>query len=332
MVKRVSITDVAREAGVSPMTVSRVVRGKEDVSDETRARVLEWIERLGYQPNAIARGLVTQRTGTIGLIVPYIVNPFFSDIALAVETEVYEENFNIFLCNTSEDPKHEIDILKSLQEKRVDGIILCSSRLTDDELREAITDFPVVVLVNRYLPDTDTSAVMVDDFTGGYVAAKHLLSRGHEKVGYLAGPATSQGGKVRVDGFNATLDEAKVPRNPDWQVECPPTIEEGFRQASELITRFPEITALVCYNDIVAIGALQACVALQRNIPSDIAVVGFDDIPMAALVTPALTTCRVPRFELGIRAANLLLTKLDNAQANAEKVVLRPELVVRDSA
>lgn len=332
MVRRVSITDVAREAGVSPMTVSRVVRDKEDVSPNTRAKVLAVVERLGYQPNGIARGLVTQRTGTLGLVVPDVANPFFSDIALAVETEAYEDNYNVFLCNTSENPKREIDILQSLQEKRVDGIILCSSRLTDDELQGAVSNFSSVVLTNRQLKDTSVSVVQVDYFKGGGEIAKYLLSQGHQKIGYLSGPSTSRGGQQRAAGFHAKLTELDFDFDPDWQMSCLPTITDGSRVATELLTRFPDLSAIFCYNDLIAIGTLQACAALNRRVPDDIAVVGFDDIPMAGLVTPSLTTCHVPRFQLGVRAANLLLTKLKNEQTIVEEIVMRPELVVRDSA
>ncbi len=332
MARPISIADVAREAGVSPMTVSRVVRDKEDVSPKTRAKVLEVVERLGYQPNGIARGLVTQRTGTIGLVMPDVANPFFSDIALAVETEAYEENYNVFLCNTSEDPKREIDILNSLYEKRVDGIIVCSSRLPEEKLRESIQCCPAAVLTNRRLQNSDVSAVLVDHYQGGYDAARYLIERGHRKIGFLSGPDMSHGGYQRAEGFYAAATEAGVSLDSNWRIACSPTTEDGFRTTIELLTDYSDLTALFCYNDLIAAGALQACAELNLRVPDDIAIIGFDDIPLSALVTPALTTCRVPRFIVGIRAANLLFTKLKDMQTTPEEIVMRPELVVRDSA
>lgn len=332
MVKRISITDVAREAKVSPMTVSRVIRGEEYVKTTTREKVLEVVDRLGYQPNAIARGLVTQRTGTIGLVMPDVANPFFSDIALAVETEAYEENYSVFLCNSSEDLQREREILQTLQEKRVDGIVLCSSRLSDEDLQHAISGFPAVVLTNRQLENTDVSAVLVDHFQGGYDAATHFLNQNHQKIGYISGPPISRGGMQRAEGFYAAMKTAGFDFNSQWERQCSPTIEDGFRATNELLVESPEITAIFCYNDLVAIGTLKACRELGRNVPQDIAIIGFDDIPIAALVTPALTTCSVPCFELGTRAAELLLTRLKDTNSIVQEIIMRPELVVRDSA
>ena len=171
MTDRITMADVARKAGVSQMTVSRVVNDKGDVSEATRQRVLEVIERLGYRPSGIARGLATQRTGTLGLVVPDVANPFFSDVARGVEHVAHAEGYNVFLCNTEEDPQRELDVLRSLEEKRVDGLVLCSSRLSEDELLGVVARHLSVVLVNRRLVGERVCSVLLDD--RGWGAARH---------------------------------------------------------------------------------------------------------------------------------------------------------------
>lgn len=332
MTRRVTIADIAREAGVSLMTVSRVVNNKGEVSPATRQRVLDVIERLGYRPSGIARGLATKRTGTLGLVVPDIANPFFSDLARGAEDRAYAEGYNVFLCNTNEDPHREIAAMESLEEKRVDGLVLCSSRLDDDELHMALDHHSAAVLVNRRLEGYDVGVVLIADEAGGRAATQHLLQAGHRAVGFLAGPPASRSGHQRARGYCAGLDAAGLPYNSAWVRHCSSVVEGGQETALKLLTDHPELTALFCYNDLVAIGALQICAALGRRVPDDLAIVGFDDIPMAALVTPPLTTCHVSRYELGDHAMRLLLDRIDGCTEGCEEIVLRPELIVRDSA
>jgi LacI family transcriptional regulator len=327
----ITIADVAREAGVSLMTVSRVINDKDGVSPTTRQRVLEIVERLDYQPSSIARGLATQRTGTLGLVVPDVANPFFSDVARGAEHVAYAQGHNVFLCNTDEDPLREETVLQSLEAKRVDGVVLCSSRLDDGKLCSVLARHPSVVLVNRRLEGDKMGTVLLDDEIGGRMATQHLLQTGHRDVGFLAGPLTSRSGRERIKGYCAVLTAAGRPYNSDWLRHCSPVVQGGQEAARELLTTYPELTSLFCYNDLVAVGALQACADLGRRVPDDVAIVGFDDIPLAALVTPPLTTCRVPRYELGVQAMRLLLAQIDGDLITS-KIVLRPELVVRTSA
>ncbi len=333
---RVTMSDVAREVGVSTMTVSRVINDKGDVSPATRRRVNEAIQRLGYRPSSIARSLATRHTGTLGLVIPDVANPFFAEVARGVEQVAYAEGYNVFLCNTDEDPVRELDVLGSLEEKRVDGIVLCSSRLDSATIRLVIESHAAVTLVNRHIDDAGSGVgvVRVDDVTGGRLATAHLLERGHRAIGFLSGPPGSHSGQLRLQGYRNALLEAGLVFNETWVVGCGPVAEAGRAAALRLLTSAPELTALLCYNDLVAVGVLQACVETGRRVPLDLAVVGFDDIPLAALVTPALTTCRVPRHELGMRAVELLLNRIrtDGAEQQQQEIVLQPELVVRASA
>lgn len=336
---RITIADVAREVGVSMMTVSRVINGRDDVSAVTRQRVLDAVERLGYRPSSIARGLATRHTGTLGLVVPDIANPFFAEVARGVEAVAYAQGYNVFLCNTDEDPVRELDVLGSLEEKRVDGVVLCSSRLSNEHLQMAVDAYSAVVLVNRRAGKY-VSTVVVDDVLGGRLATGHLLRRGHRAIGFLSGPPGSHSGQGRLEGYADEMASSHLPRASGWIEPCGPTAEQGRIAALRLLRRCGELTALICYNDLVAVGALHACRELGRRVPDGVAIVGFDDIPVAALVTPALTTCRVSRHELGARAVDLLLERIrgegsvagEGEEPRAAVVALEPELVVRASA
>lgn len=330
--KRVTIKDVAEAAGVSRQTVSRAMNNRGEISPETRARVLHIAEEMGYRPSSIARSLAMRRTGTLGLVVPDVANPFFSEVARGAEQEAYAKDRNVFLCNTNEDPQRELAILQSLEEQRVDGVLLCSSRLDETDLNTALTYHPDVVLVNRRLNGSNVGTVLINDEVGGYVATRHLIQAGHRNVGVLAGPPASRSGQRRVQGYRRAMNEAGLRIAESWMPPCAPTVEGGQQSAHALLTRYPELTALFCYNDLVAVGALKACAEMGRAIPNDIAIVGFDDIPLAALVTPALTTCHVPRYDLGRQAMQLLLERIDGCTDQCRELVVQPALVVRDSS
>jgi LacI family transcriptional regulator len=339
MPRYVTLADVAREAGVSLMTVSRVVNNKEGVSQETRQLVQEIIQKLGYRPSSIARSLATHRTGTLGLIVPDVSNPFFSDITHGLEQVAFQEGYSVLLCDTDENPDRELDTLELLAEKRVDGVVVCCPRLDVVHLRTAILQHPAVVLINRQLADANIEefsdrfgAIIYDDQRGGELATNHLLNRGHQKIGFLAGPPSSSGARRRAKGYQATLAAAGIAYNPAMAPACPPTVEGGWEAARQLLTNHPEITALFCFNDLVAIGALQACAEFKRRVPDDLAIVGYDDIPMARLVTPALTTCRILREDTGRIATRLLIDRINGCAEACQDIVLQPELIIRASA
>lgn len=340
MGRRVTIADVAERAGVSYQTVSRVINDKPDVSPNTRRRVQEIIAQTGYRPSRIARSLATARTATIGFVVPDIANPFFSDIALGVEQFAYERGYGVLLCNTNEDPASETDVLLMLEDKQVDGVIVCGLRQESAPLRAALARFRAVVLVNRQLDDVTLPAVLMDDADGGYQATRHLLQSGRRAIGFVAGPPSSYSGARRMQGYRRALVEVGIDDHPDWVRYCRPGVDGGAETARALLTASPEVTALFCYNDLVAVGASRACAELGLAVPDDVAIVGFDDIRLAALVSPALTTCRVPRVEMGGMAMEMLLKQIDgggavtNATDNAtdDVIMIHPKLVIRASA
>jgi LacI family transcriptional regulator len=335
MAQKVTVADIARKAGVSIMTVSRVINQKGDVSPATRQRVQQIIKRMDYRPSGIARSLVTRHSGTIGLVIPDVSNPFFADVALGAEHVACAEGYNIYLCNTEEDPQRELSLIYSLEEKRVDGVVLFS-RLDPRPLANVVEHHPVVVLINRRIPrHTKTpflGSVRLDDELGGRLAVRHLLERGHRAIGFLSGPPTSHSGRNRGKGYRATLADSGIPMDDAWEHPCAPTVEGGQTAARALLILKPELTALFCFNDLVAVGALQACAELGRKVPRDLAVVGYDDIPLAALVTPSLTTCRAPRYELGAEAVRLLLNRIRGSVKSSKEILLQPQFVIRASA
>ncbi len=330
--KRVTIKDVAQAAGVSRQTVSRAINNRNEISPETRARVLQIAKEMGYRPSSIARSLATRRTSTLGLVIPDVANPFFSEVVRGAEHEAYAKDYNVFLCNTNEDPGREQAILQSLEGQRVDGVLLCSSRLEEQELREALTHQSAVVLFNRSLQGSQIGTILIDDALGGEVATRHLLQTGHRNVGFLAGPAASHSGRLRTKGYLRAMDEANIADSSAWVRTCAPTVAGGREATLALLTQIPDLTALFCYNDLVAVGALKACAELECTIPDDIAIIGFDDIPLAGLVTPTLTTCHVPRYDLGRQAMRLLLEHIHGCEEECRAILVEPKLVIRASA
>ncbi len=318
------------------MTVSRVINKKEGVSVETSQRILAIIEELGYRPSSLARGLATNKTSTVGLVIPDIGNPFFSDFARGVENSAYAHGYSVFLCNTDEDVSRELAVIASLEEKRVEGLILCSSRLDDTELCNRLKRFSNVVLVNRTFGEAgqacENSAVVNDDYAGAKLAVEHLIQTGHTEIGFLAGPETSISSQQRIQGFRDAFNDKQLAYEPDWIRVCPPNAEAAKSEALVFLSRFPQITGLFCYNDLVAVGALNAAASMNCQVPGELAIIGFDDIHVASLVRPTLTTVRVARHQLGIEAINLLLAQIENPSQAGQVITLKPELIIRESA
>ncbi|MBA3822716.1 MAG: LacI family DNA-binding transcriptional regulator [Ktedonobacterales bacterium] len=327
----VTITDVARAAAVSVQTVSRALNNKGEISPTTRDRIVAIAEQLGYRRNAIARGLVTNRSMTLGLLVPDIANPFFPDIARGIEDRALANGYNVFLCNTVEDPNREAAVLALLEEKRVDGIILCSARLTDDRLLPLLRRHRAVVLVNHPAPPEVAASVRVDDAAGTQQAVRHLHATQRTPIAFLAGPAHAHSSQQRTVAYRQTLAELGMALDPTLLRQCAPDAEGGYQAARALLAGTTPVPALLCYNDLVAVGALQACREAGLRVPDDVAIIGCDDIALARLITPALTTLRVDKSAIGAAAFGLLLARIEGDGTDAE-VVFTPELVLRASA
>jgi len=327
----VTMRDVAQKAGVSIKTVSRVVNNQGEIADATRQRVLKVISELGYRPNLVARGLVTQRTNTVGLVIPDITNPFFPEVARGVQDLAQAKNYNVFICNTDENPQEDLKTLHSLAAQAVDGIIIFSSLVTDENLNTFANSYRPIVTINRRFSRAGVSHVDVDNYRGAKLAVAHLIERGHTNIGMLAGISPLPQEVRRVKGYYDTLAEHNLPLNKDWIVPGPPTMADGYQTAHKLLTEHPQITAFFAYNDLLALGALRACHDLGRSVPDDCAIVGFDDIQLASMVTPALTTVHYDKYNLGRQAMARLLEMIDNQKQEFSTINIDVKLNVRES-
>jgi LacI family transcriptional regulator len=323
--------DVARKADVSTMTVSRVLNNRGGISEATRQRVLTAIEELGYRPSKVARALVTRRTDTVGLILGDITNPFFPEVARGVLDTAQANGYNIFLCNADGDAQQELRMLHSLADHAVDGIIIFPAYEGENEFKAFAKAHPPLVVVNRFFEHPGIGLVMMDVYRGAKLAIDYLVSKGHTAIGMLAG-LSSLGRLQRVRGFRDALMAHGLPVVDEWILRGPPVLERGYESTRQLLTQHPQVTAIFAYNDLLALGASQACHKLGRRVPEDCAIVGFDDIPLAALVTPSLTTVRVDKYELGRQAMIRLLEMLSDPEGTFPPIWLDVELVSRQSA
>ena len=335
MKKRPTISDIARAADVSMMTVSRAMNNKPGVSDAVRQRIQALADELGYRPSMIARSLATRQTATIGLVVPDIANPFFSHIARGAEDAGYRRGYNLVLMNTAEDLDREVAALDSLWQNEVDGAILCSSRLPIDELETHVERLPAAVLVNRMLSAAlpATATINVNDTLGAQQAVAHFVSRERTRIAILAGPVYSISGQRRLDGYRAGLAAASLVFDPVMLEHCAPDFQGGYAGMNALLARRPRINAVFAFNDLVAAGAIEACQEQGKHVPDDIAVIGVDDTPLATMIRPRLTTVRVDLAGIGQLAMDTLLAIIDEAdELAADALQVDPELVVRESA
>jgi LacI family transcriptional regulator len=325
--------DVARRANVSIKTVSRVVNNLGEVSDETRERVLAAIEELGYRPSKVARALVTQRTDTIGLVLGDITNPFFSELACGVLNAAQAKGYDVFLCNSGSRVEQEIRALFSLADHNVDGVIIFPSWRNIERLKEFSERYRPLVVINRVVDEHPRiGRILTDNYGGAKQAVDFMVSRGHTAIGMLAGYSASPKIMRRVQGFRETLAGHGLPVVDEWIVTCIPIVKHGNRATQRLLARNPQVTAIFAYNDLLAVGAIQACEEMGRRVPEDCAIVGFDDIQLASLVKPALTTIHLDKYELGHQAVTRLVEMLEQPETILPPVHLDVELVIRESA
>lgn len=323
-----TMRDVAERAGVSIKTVSRVVNNQAEISDLTRQRVLAVIDELDYRPNAVARSLVSGRSLSIGVIIPHITDPFFPEFVLGVEKAAHEQGYSVFLANTQEDPQQEMAQVELLTSKQVDGFILYGSRLSSAQLHVLSGRHCISIVSSRRLPGT--AVIRVRSRDGLQQITAHLIRLGHQAIGHVGWCMDED--TERVDGYRAALDAAGIHVDERWIVLAPHQGIEGARVATHrLLQQAPQVTAITCYNDVKALGVLQACAELGRRVPQDMAVVGFDDIPVATLIKPQLTTMRIPCLELGEMAMQQLLRVIAAGGHFHEHLEVDSTLVIRES-
>jgi len=326
---RVSLKDIANAAGVSHSTVSRALSNNPLVAEKTRRRIERIAKRKGYAPNAIARGLVTQRTRAIGVIVTSIADPFVTEVVRGIEEVAANSGYRVFLGTSHNEPAREVNLIKAMREWHVDGVIVASSRMgaLHQPLLKGI-GAPIVLINNQKQQKGLIHSVAVDDIQGGQLATDHLLSQGHCVIGYISGPADYTSNSNRLAGYQRALAAANIPFDPAL-VQPGNGRVEGGEQVTQLLNRVPHLTAIFCYNDMTAIGALSTLKRHGLRVPDDISLVGFDDIPFAAYVDPPLTTIQQPKDEMGRLAVQMLLDLLNGKPV--ANVMLPGQLIVRES-
>ena len=332
----VSIADIARAAGVSHSTVSRALHDSPLISENTRARIQSLAREMGYTPNAIAQSLHTRQTSSIGLVVTSIADPFLSDVVKGVEEVARARGFSVLLSTSHNDPDQEMAVIETFRRRRVDGILVASSRLTS-EYTERLAQLQVpTVLINSQAEPLDGRLhwVAVDDYQGAKIAVEHLLQLKHRAIGYLSVDSRPRSAQQRLEGYRSALGEAGITAHDTWVVSMPGTRaspEEDMQAGQQGLPRLlaAGVTALFCANDMIAIGALLVCREQGIAVPQHLSVIGFDDIMVASYVTPALTTVRQPKAELGRIAMRTLLDLLDRRPAYNH--TLLPMLTIRAS-
>lgn len=326
-----TIYDVAEKAEVSIATVSKVINQTGRIGEKTRKRVIEVMKDLNYSPSVVASALTGKNTYTVGLLVPDIANPFFAEMARSVEDRGHELGFNVVMCSTDHDEEKEAQYISLLRRKSVDGLILASVIQNDEILKALIKQNLPVALISRDMPSLAVDTVIVDDFIGGYAATEHLIELGHEKIAVLAEKMTVTSSRERVRGYQKALEEAGLPVEDDWMRISDFTVEAGKQSTRELLDSPDRPSAIFACNDMLAIGAIQATREKGLSVPDDLSVVGFDDTVLATMIDPPLTTVAQPIQDMGSKVMDLLVEEIKKEKRTKQRVVLLPELVIRES-
>lgn len=329
-----NIKEVAKKAGVSVATISRVLNHPETVAPAKKAHVEEIMKEMNYKPNAFARGLNLNRSRTIGLLMPGLTNPLYPEIAEGVEKVAREKGYSVFLCNTEGSLEKETEHVNLLLEKRVDGLILVASELSDRKLLKLKKDQIQMVHLGRSRGGAGIPMVYTDYKMGGYLATKHLLDMGHRRIAMIRGRKDHPVDDEKMEGYKNALEEYGVNLEPDLILTGGEDVEGGSIATNKLLSKGDIPQAIFAGNDLMAIGVMEALKRKGISIPRKIAVVGFDDIKPTAYVEPKLTTVSQPVHKMGLMAARLLFENLQDERKIEEsqpEIYLQPKLKIRKS-
>lgn len=307
-----TIREVAIRAGVSPATVSRVMKGKVPVNADTRARVEAAISAMGYAPNAFARSLASNRLGGVGLVISHLAGPFMGRVMMTLEATLRRANVSLLVASGGGEAGREQEAVDFLLGRRCDGLIVHADALADDTLTALATTTPLVVF-NRQVPDIDAHCIYLDNEYGGYLATRHLLAQGHRRIACLTGPLRQQDAAGRLAGYQRALSEAGIKVDDHAILEGDFTERSGEQGMATLLAREVPITAVVVGNDDMALGAMTILRARGIAIPQAMSLVGYDNEACARHVMPALTTVHAPLEEMAQAAAERLLLLIDGA-------------------
>lgn len=331
-VKPATIEDVALIAGVSIATVSRALNEPGKVADSTRRKVIEAVAQTGYTTNAMARNLRTRRSHMILILAPDVGDPNFSNILVGLETEASKRGYGVLIGNTQNDPVRETDYLRFIASNQADGIILFTGHLPFGLIdNQPGARLPPMVAINEPIPNSNIPFVGVDNVEGARVATDHLISQGHREIAFIGQSPGRAVAQLRERGFRTALAAAGISAQPSFILEADGTTESGRAAAERMFVRDRLPTAFFCVNDATALGVLIALTARGYDLPKDFSVMGFDDISFASFVTPSLTTMKQPRLKIGEASMDLLLEMLEGESPARREILLRSELILRNS-
>jgi DNA-binding LacI/PurR family transcriptional regulator len=333
----VSIKDIAKAAGISHSTVSRALSDSPLVKAETKARIQRLAREMGYSPDARARSLVKGQTRTVGVVVTTIADPFVAEVVQGIESTAHDHDYTVILCSSSAEPEREIAAVEMLRSKRVDGVIVTSSRVGALYLEHLERIGAPIVLINSHSENSGryTYSVSVDNQHGGHLATAHLIQLGHRRIAYISRPSDFSSNLERMAGYRQALDEAGLAFDPALVVPGTGHADGGETALPALLALDEAPTAVFCYNDMTAIGLLHAAREVSLQIPQNLAVVGFDDLLLSSYVCPPLTTVAQPKAEMGQRAFHMaldLMTTKDPIEEGFANVVVKGRLIVRESS
>ncbi|MBE0685320.1 MAG: LacI family DNA-binding transcriptional regulator [Anaerolineaceae bacterium] len=332
----ITIKDIAKRTGVSHSTVSRALGGNSLISEATTTRIKKVAREMGYQPSAAARSLKTNQTKVIGVIVNSIDDPFFSEILFGIENEAQQAGYSLFIAASQYDPIREQNIVHTMMEQRTDGVIICSSSFSADKGRQLLANgFPVVV-VNSKANENFNYSIYHDVVDGSRQLTRHLLELGHTKIAYLGNSKSGRTSLDRLNGFQTEMVNAGIEIHPDLIYEVQGSEPNLGVESLEYFLGLPDQpTAILCFNDMLAIGLLQACHLKGIKVPYDLSVTGFDNITFSAYTNPPLTTLDQPKYSIGNEAARLLLDllshKIESSNSTHKVKILKGRLLVRSS-
>nr|WP_303047246.1 substrate-binding domain-containing protein [Paenibacillus odorifer] len=317
-----TIKDVAQKANVSIATVSRVLNNLSGYSDKTKQKVNEAIKEIGYQPNAIARGLINKRTQTIGVMFPSVSGAFSSDLLKGIEELANDRNYSVMVCNTDQDGKRTLKYLQLLREKQVDGIIF-SSEVLKKEYYDVLETMRIpVVLVSSQTEFAKVPYVKVDDYRAAFDAILYLISKGHRKIAMISGnPSDLIAGSPRAEGYKHALEANGIPFDSRYLAYGDFLYESGSIAMETLLEQAPDVTAVFAASDEMAIGALSTVIKNGLSVPEDISIMGYDDLGLAKMVIPPLTTVRQPLYDIGKIAVEKLIQMIETGESVNSQIV-----------
>lgn len=324
------MTDVAELARVSPATVSRVLSNNPYVSEKTRQKVLDAIERLGYKPNRLASNFRKMTSKTVIVVLPGISNPFFAQILKGFKDVARQRGYHVLLGDTGNEITIEREFIELVKEKFVDGVLLATARIPKEEIAQVSEEIPVV-LACEYIDGFDIPTVAIDNIGAARAATQYLISLGHRSIAHLSGPLSVVLGRDRLKGYRQALLMNEIPVHEEWIQEGDFSVRAGYELTRKLLALQHRPTAVFAANDEMAVGAMKAAKELGLRVPGQFSVVGFDDIPLSTLVEPALTTIHQPKYEIGIQSMNMLLDLIEGRAKARKQVVLPHELIARES-